>query len=62
MKKIIVTVVKKIVFAICLVYAFNLVASGLDIFIPINIITVGVVSSLGMCGLLSLIGVYFILL
>ena len=50
MKEIIFTVVKKIVFAICLVYAFNLVASGLKIFIPINLITVGVVATLGMCG------------
>ena len=62
MKDIIITVVKKIIFAICLVYAFNLVASGLKIFIPINLITVSVVASLGMCGLLALIAIYFVLL
>ena len=62
MKDIIITVVKKIIFAICLVYAFNLVASGLKTFIPINLITVSVVASLGMCGLLALIAIYFVLL
>lgn len=62
MKDIILTVVKKIILAICLVYAFNLVASGLKVFIPINFITVSVVASLGMCGLLSLIAIYFVLL
>lgn len=62
MKDIIITVIKKVIFAICLVYAFNLLVSGLKIFIPINIITVAVVSALGMCGLLALIAVYFVLL
>ncbi len=62
MKKIIFTVIKRVVFAICLVYAFNLIATGLKIFIPINFITVGVVSTLGMSGLLALIAIYFVLL
>ena len=62
MKKVIITVIKKIILAICLVYAFNLLVSGLKIFIPINIITIGVVSALGMCGLLALIAIYFVLL
>lgn len=62
MKKGIYLVVKRIIFAICVVYAFNLVGSGLNIFIPINIITIAVVASLGMSGLLALIGIYFVLL
>ena len=62
MKNIIFLVIKKIVIAICLVYAFNLVVSGLKIFIPINFITIAVVSMLGMSGLLALIAVYFVLL
>lgn len=62
MKKIIFTVLKKIVFAICVVYAFNMLASGLKIFIPINIFTVSVVSFLGLSGLLALVAVYFVLL
>ena len=62
MKKVIITIIKKIILAICLVYAFNLLVSGLKIFIPINIITIGVVSILGMCGLLALTLIYFVLL
>ena len=62
MKKVIFMIVKKIILAICLVYAFNLLASGLKIFIPINVITISVVSFLGMSGLLSLIAIYFVLL
>ena len=60
MKKVIFVVIKKIVLAICLVYAFNLLASGLKVFIPIN--TVSVVASLGMSGLLALVAIYFVLL
>ena len=60
MKKIF-TIIKKIVVAFCLIYAFNLVVVGLDIFIPLNIATISVVSCLGMSGLLALIGIYFIL-
>ncbi len=62
MKKIIFLLVKRVVLAICLVYAFDLVGSGLNVFIPINIITIIVVSSLGMSGLLSLVAIYFVLL
>lgn len=62
MKKVIFVVVKKIVLAICLVYAFNLLTSGLKVFIPINVVTVSVVASLGMSGLLALVAIYFVLL
>ena len=62
MKKVIFIIVKRIVFAICLVYAFNLLASGLKIFIPINVVTISVIASLGMSGLLALIAIYFVLL
>ena len=54
--------IKKIILAICLIYAFNLLVTGLKIFIPINYITVGVVSFLGMSGLLALIAIYFVIL
>ena len=59
MKKIIFIVIKKIILAVFLVYAFNLLVSGLKIFIPINVITVSVVASLGMSGLLALVAIYF---
>jgi hypothetical protein len=53
---------KRIVLAIVLLYAFSVIGSGLSIFIPINIITVGLISIIGISGLLSLIAVYFALL
>ncbi len=62
MKQVIFVVVKRIILAIFLVYAFNLVVTGLKIFIPINLITVSVVASLGMSGLLALVAIYFVLL
>lgn len=62
MKKVIFMIIKRIVFAICLVYAFNLLASGLKVFIPINVLTVSVVSFLGMSGMFALIAIYFVLL
>ena len=60
MKKIL-WVVKKIVLAFCLIYAFNLIVVGLDIFIPLNIVTVSLVSSLGISGLVALVGIYFVI-
>ena len=62
MKNIIIIMLKRIVLAIVLLYAFSVIGSGLSIFIPINIITVGLISILGISGLLSLIAVYFALL
>ena len=52
--------VKKIVVAIALVYSFNVLVSSLDIFIPINYISVGMVSLLGVPGLLALLAVNLI--
>lgn len=62
MKKVILLVLKRIVLAVCLVYAFDLVVTGLKIFIPINLITISVVAALGMSGLLALVAIYFVLL
>lgn len=45
-------VIKKIVFAIIIIYGFNLIVSGM---VPINVITILVVTLLGIPGLLSLI-------
>lgn len=61
MKKAIVTVLKKISFAFLLLYGFNLIVSAVDILIPINVISVGTVSLLGIPGLLSLVAMYFII-
>ena len=53
--------IKKILVAIALLYSFNVLMSSLDILIPINYISVGVVSLLGIPGLLSLLAVHLII-
>jgi len=52
--------IKKIVFSVFLIYGFNLIAEPLNLIIPINAITVGLITILGMPALLSLILIYFI--
>lgn len=59
--KIIVFVLKRIIFAFCIIYAFNMVVVGLELFIPMNVTTLSVVSILGIPGLLALVGVYYCL-
>ncbi len=54
-------IIKNIVLAFCFIYAFDLIFAGLDIFIPINLITIAIVTFLGIPGLIAMIGVYFIL-
>ena len=60
MLKKIYAVIKKIVFAFLMLYGLNYFISSLQIYIPVNVITVGVVSLLGIPGLSSLIILYFI--
>ena len=57
----IVSICKKVILSFCIIYAFDIVASGLNIIIPINIVTIIVVSILGIPGLLALIGIYYLL-
>lgn len=54
-------IVKRVILSFCIIYGFNLIASGLNIFIPINFVTIAMVTFLGIPGLLALIGVYFVL-
>lgn len=51
---------KKIVFSAFLIYGYNLIASPINLVIPINIITVVLVAILGIPALLSLIAIFFI--
>ena len=60
MLKKIFNLIKKIVFSVFLIYGFNLIAAPLNLIIPINIITVGFITLLGLPALLSLILVYFL--
>lgn len=60
MKKKMFLALKKIVLAFLMLYGLNYFLLSLQIYIPINIITVGVVSLLGIPGLSSLIILFFI--
>ena len=60
--KTILKIIKKVVLAFCIIYGFNLIGIGLNITIPINLITIMLVALLDLPGLLSLIGVYLVLI
>ncbi|MBE6148764.1 MAG: hypothetical protein E7167_04695 [Firmicutes bacterium] len=54
-------VVKKIIIAIFCLYGLNLIISSLNIVIPINIITISLITLLGIPGLCTLVALYFLL-
>ncbi len=56
-----VKILKKICIAFVMLYGLNLILSGIDIFIPINIITLSLVTLLGTPGILGLVVTYFII-
>ena len=51
---------RNIVLAFLVLYGLNYLISSIHIYIPINFITVGIVSFLGLPGLASLIIMFFI--
>lgn len=55
------TILKKIVFSFGIIYGINVVLKNVGIYIPINIITIGITSFLGVPGLLSLFTIFFII-
>ena len=56
MKKII-YVLKKVVMALCMLYTFNLITGSVGLFIPINVISIGAVSVLGLPGIFGLLAI-----
>lgn len=54
MKNTIVNVLKKIIFGFIILYGYNLIAVSFNMTIPINIITIVIVSILGAPALLAL--------
>lgn len=55
------TILKKVVFAFGIIYGINVILSSVNIHIPINIITLGITSFLGVPGLLSIFAIFFII-
>lgn len=54
-------IVKRLCFGIFGIYGVNLLFSAINIYIPINIITVGLSSFLGVFGLMALVLLQFLI-
>ena len=61
MLKILKLLVKRIILAFVVLYGLNVITSSINVFIPINVITLFVVSLLGIPGLLALISIFFLI-
>ena len=54
MKKLL-SLLRKVIFSFFILYGFNMIASDFNIIIPINVITISLVSFLGFPALFSLV-------
>lgn len=61
MIKTVVRFVKKILMAFIVLYGLNVMFSGFNFYIPLNIITIGSVTILGAPGVLGIVAMFFIL-
>lgn len=59
--KIILSILKKVIFGFVVLYGYNIIAVNFNLVIPINIITVGLVSLLGFPALFSLTLLYVLI-
>lgn len=57
----IVKVVKKLCLAFVMLYGLNLILSGINFLVPINIITLSLVTLLGTPGIIGLVVIYFLI-
>ena len=61
MKKNTLKILSKLCFAFVMLYGLKLILSGINIFIPINLITIVLVTLLGSPGILGLVAVYLLI-
>jgi len=61
MAKKIIKIIRKLCLAFVMLYGLNLILSAVDIFIPINIVTLVLVTLLGTPGILGLVVTYFLI-
>lgn len=54
-------IIRRIIFSVFLLYGYNLIMSPLNLMIPINLITVGVITILGSGALLGFIAILLII-
>lgn len=57
----IIKIVRKICMAFVMIYGLNLILSSVNVFIPINIVTLILVSLLGVPGILGLVATFFLI-
>lgn len=62
MKKIIIKLVKNFILAFILLYTLNILLINVNIFVPINVYTVGISTILGPFGTFSLVILSYILM
>lgn len=53
--------IKRITFSMGIIYSFNIIMQEVGIYIPFNIVSITVIFVLGLPGLLSIIGILFII-
>ena len=61
MAKLIGKLVKKLCLAFVMLYIVNVILTGVNIFIPINIITLSLVTLLGMPSIIGLVAIFFLI-
>jgi len=61
MAKKIIKIIRKVCLAFVMLYGLNIILSSINVFIPINIISLCLVSLLGAPGILGLVVTYFII-
>ncbi len=61
MGKMIIKLVKKLCLAFVMLYGINLILTGVNIFIPINLITLALVTFLGTPSIIGLVVIFFLI-
>jgi len=61
MMKFIVKIIKRLIMAFLILYGLNVTLAGLNYYIPINLITVGAITLLGIPGILGLVVMFLII-
>jgi len=59
--KFIVKIIKRLIMAFLILYGLNVTLAGLNYYIPINLITVGAITLLGIPGILGLVVMFLII-
>jgi len=54
-------IIKKIIFSIVLLYGYNLIAEPINVIIPINIFTIGIITIMGFPALFGLIVIHILI-